>query len=119
MTYDLNPNTPEWEELIGKNPIPETHEQIKDNLHFDYCCSEYIRLCKEIAELEKEKKVHADMVAVLSKGKNSCSQSYKSTKFKVKGSVDTKALYDAHGITEVDLDEFRKETREQWKISKT
>ena len=119
MTYDLNPGTPEYEELMGNNPIPDTHDPIKDNLHYDYCCSEYIRLCKEIAELEKEKKVHADMVALLSKGKNSCSQSYKSTKFNVRGSVDTKALYKAYDITDEALDEFRKEGREQWKISKT
>lgn len=119
MTYDLNPGTPEYEELMGDKPIPDTHEPIKDNLHYDYCCSEYLRLCKEIAELEKEKKVHSDMVVLLSKGMNSCSQSYKSTKFSVKGSVDTKALYKDYDITDEALDEFRKEGREQWRIAKT
>lgn len=117
-TYDLLPNTPEWDDLIGTKEIPETHEYIKDNLEFDYHCECYLNINDQIRHLELQKKSHHERILQMSKNMNSCSNSFKASKFKVKGSVDTKTLYDAYEINEEVLDIYRKDGREQWRITK-
>jgi putative phage-type endonuclease len=102
-------------ELCPPELCDKDYDHVQDNLHFDYVCSEYMRINKEIAALEKEKKAHFESIISLSKGRNSKSNSFKATKFTVRGNVDYGSI---EALQNVNLDHYRKESREQWKVSK-
>jgi len=107
--------------MVEMNPpdlVEKDYEHVNDNLSWDYHCSEYLRINQQIAELKKEKEVHTECILAMTRERNSRSEAFKASKFKVKGSVDTKALYESYKIDDEVLERFRKEGREQWRITK-
>ncbi len=91
------------------------YEHVKDNLGFDYHCEAYLDINKQISDLEKMKKEHHEKILMLTKDRNSRSNNFKASKFQVKGSVQYDKIPNLIGVN---LDDFRKETREQWRITK-
>lgn len=89
--------------------------EVIENDQFDMCCGEYLRLCKEITVLEKQKKEMQTMALTISNNRSCKSGSFKATKFKVKGSIEYSAIPE---LEMLDLNLYRKESREQWKITK-
>jgi putative phage-type endonuclease len=102
-------------EMQPPDMMDADYEHVKDNLHFDYRCAEYHRISKEIAALEKEKKSHYDAIIEMSSGRSCRSEAFKATKFTVKGNIEYGKIPQ---LKDVNLESFRKETREQWRIGK-
>lgn len=100
--------------MMEEPELTDRDYEIIESDQFDICCSEYLRICKEIAVLEKEKKVMQTLALAITNDRSSKSGSFKATKFKVKGSVDYSSI---DILKDVNLDLYRKESREQWKIS--
>lgn len=100
--------------MMEEPELTDADYETIENDQFDQCCSEYLRICKEIAALEKKKKEMHTMALTITNNRSSKSESFKATKFKVKGSVDYSSV---DALKHVNLDMYRKEGREQWKIS--
>lgn len=84
-------------------------------LSFNILCDEYKNLTEQESMISERKKEIIECIKHSANGKSACSDLFKATKFKVKGSVQYDQI---ECLKEVNLDDYRKELRDQWKISK-
>lgn len=94
----------------------ETHEKTDDEFMFDILMEQQCKLGEDISFLETLKKQREDIrlqLIELSKGKNIKSSRFKMSKKSVKGTIDYSIIPQLQGV---DLESYRKESKEQWKF---
>lgn len=89
--------------------------EYKEDEVWSACAIEYLILDKEIMEREKRQKELKDMLVSMSRGQNSIGGGVRVCKMVRKGIIDYSKIPE---LKEVDLESYRKEPIECWKISK-
>lgn len=106
--------------LLPKEPPPlcdKDYAQIEDDKKslFDELMNQYTKFSEQKKEAEENlEKIKSELI-LLSDGKNCKTDSFKATKFRVKGSVEYQKIPE---LQNVNLELYRKESREQWRFSK-
>jgi putative phage-type endonuclease len=95
--------------------LTEKDYKLIDDYEYNELCSFYLDLTEQENMIAKKKKELLEKIKTMSEGKNSCSKLFKATKFRVKGGVDYDSIPQ---LKDIDLEKYRKNNREQWKISK-
>ena len=86
---------------------------IEDDL-FDQLCTEYTSLTSQEKMLSERKKQILEDIKIRAGDKNARSSLFKATKFKSKGRIDYSSIKELEGVN---LEPYRKESSEQWRVS--
>lgn len=82
---------------------------------FNEMITEYFELLEKEKMLDQRKKEILEKIKIQANGKNAATDAFKATKFRVKGRVDYQSIPE---LNNVNLDRYRKESTESWRISK-
>ena len=83
---------------------------------WDALAAEYARVNREVVELTRRRdELKAKLIGAVS-GDIRIGGGLKVSRYSVKGIVDSGALYEAYGISEKDLDMYRKDASLRWRI---
>jgi putative phage-type endonuclease len=103
--------------LLTKNPPPLSDKdyQVADDDSLELLCLDYERASAIIRKEEEIKKEILEKIKERVDNRNTMSNLFKITKFKPKGVIDYSAVEE---LKNVDLEKYRKDSKEQWRITK-
>lgn len=107
-----------YELLVANTPPPMTesdHYMPTDSFFFDHLCTLYQDIGTKIKSLQEERDEIKNQIKSLCEDKNCKTEKFTVTKYFSPGRLDSNLLLEATGI---DLNNYRKEPSESWKITK-
>lgn len=107
-----------YNHMLLQVPPPATekdHVTIKNDFIFDMLCDNEKEISKKIKEMEDERNLLKKKIVELCESRSSVSEKYRITKSFVRGRIDYDQI---EVLKDVNLDLYRKEGTEAWRITK-